>query len=455
MSLNRRKFLSTTILSLVGVGLYGSTSLRFDSFSKNVSLDTIPQLLKKAAIKRKAGELLEAKSIYQQIISINVSEIRAFDGLRKTLLLEKFKELEVLQLYNFGLKENPASPIFKERLAKEYMRLALGNKKFANQLDQNANLLEVADSVFLQLKNENPNKRIYQELHSKASLKIKNNANLLDARNNLELKKQRKQNKEDYKKRYDNLSTDVLELKLSNLLSKPFTDNRKKHIAELYIIIIAKYSRNNDSRKVIQKLNSLYQFNPNDVNTLKLIRKFCKKYSKLSVLEKYERKNDDIKESFWSKIALIDTLILRFKKDRVGSINEIQDHLDIADTLKSRPTHHFEINSRKFKISIIKGNRQEAKNNFISFSESIRGISSAHYLDRYNLLCVRYFKKFGDFDSMMESISISLNELNKEPEDELMKMLYELNLQKDNKSKMIHNQRLLKIRNKIISRQFQ
>jgi len=454
MATNRRKFIATSSLGFFSLSIFSNTSLKISSFLfDNKPTQTIPQLLREAALKRRNGELTLATNIYNQVIALDSNEIRAYDGLRKVLLQNKYKELEVLQLYSTALNQNPTNLVLKERVAKEYMRLALGNTKYVNQLNSQEDLLELSKAVFLQLKNNEPTNIQYDEQFVKAERKLLQQANVVDARQNLDLKNYRKTNKTNFKKRFKNLDVATLENKLSDLLSKPVNQKRAKYIRELYIILIKKYSKNNNPNKVIQKLNAFYQYNTSDVNTLRLARRMCKKHSRLNALENFERLNDTAKNTFWSKIALIDILLRRYKKDGTGNPSEIQNLLNTALTLRFRPNHYFEVNSRKFKLSIFKGNESEAKNNLLVFADSISGISSAHYIDRFNLLCVRYFKKFNKNDKALQTIRIALMETNKAPEDEILKIIFEINKNKALVSKPIHNQRLNEIKIKLMSNQ--
>ena len=93
--ITRRKFLmmgSLGILSTLTPGLL------FSNTFSNSNPDTIA-LLKKARRYRKQGRLNLAKSIYQDVLAIDPTEVRAYNGIRKILLNKKNKEFEVIQLY--------------------------------------------------------------------------------------------------------------------------------------------------------------------------------------------------------------------------------------------------------------------------------------------------------------------------------------------------------------------
>ncbi|WP_445721383.1 hypothetical protein [Flavobacterium sp.] len=329
------------------------------------------------------------------------------------------------------------------------MRLSLGNKKFATQLNQTNDLLELARSSFSQLKNTHPNNIQFEELFNKARRKKNQNANIIDARDNIVIKKYKKNKRKQFKKRFDNFDTITLEKKLSFLLKKPRDIKRDEHIKELYRIIIKKHSKAKAGILACEKAKNLYLYDTKDVNSLRIARRFCKKNKEFKILEDIERKNDSIKKTFWSKIGLFDILLKRFNKDSVGSYNEMKTILDSSYLLKSNPIHYFELETRKFKLYLIK-DPIEALNQLKEIGISINGISSSHYINRYNILCVRYFKKIGETENALKILNIAMNEETKEPQDLFFKLIYTINKEKKT-SNTTHFEKLNKIRTKIIS----
>lgn len=173
MKTNRRKFIINSSLTFIGLGISNSVLGNIVSFSSSETLvETIAQKLQRAANKRRNGNFNQAKIIYSDVIAIDSNEIRAYDGIRKILLQNKYKELEVLQLYLTGLNNNPTNAVFKERVAKEYMRLALGNKKFVTQLNNPQDLLVVAKQYFNQAKTANPLNAQFEKQFEKSKGKL-------------------------------------------------------------------------------------------------------------------------------------------------------------------------------------------------------------------------------------------------------------------------------------------
>ncbi len=80
-------------------------------------------------------EGLAAKNKYEQVLALDTSEIRAYNGIRKILLSQKHKELQVIQLYQQASANIPTNLRIKRRLYSEYIKAALGNKKIIGHLN--------------------------------------------------------------------------------------------------------------------------------------------------------------------------------------------------------------------------------------------------------------------------------------------------------------------------------
>jgi tetratricopeptide (TPR) repeat protein len=64
-------------------------------------------LLKKAKKYRKQKKYNLAKSTYEEVLKIDPTEVRAYNGIRKILLDKKNKEYEVILLYQQALTHLP------------------------------------------------------------------------------------------------------------------------------------------------------------------------------------------------------------------------------------------------------------------------------------------------------------------------------------------------------------
>jgi hypothetical protein len=453
MKSTRRKFITTSTLAVVSLSvsniIVGKSLLKPIVFTNNPLL-TITQQLRNASLKRKAGLFLDARNIYNQIILISPSEIRAYDGIRKLLLFQKFKELEVLQLYENGLLQNPNSAIFKSRIAKEYRNLSLGNKKFETQLNLTEDLLIKSKNLFEEIKIENPEDFHAIIQYDNVAEKINFSASSTDARTNNQIKAKKKIHHHEHKIRFEVDSEQEIKIKLDKLLDKTSNDFRDIHVRETYRAYIKKLKLNQkfDQAAIITK--ELFLFDKNDTQSLKIARNVCNKDKKYDVLESIERKNDTIKKSFWSKNALLNVLIKRYSKEGVGSLSEMQSILNTTNNKKRTFYQKFEYRTSEIKLSILKNNNTITMNLLNVFADNLIGISSAHFIDKFNMLCVKYYKKINDKKTAMTVLGIALKEKNTKISDPFLKKLIDININKETE-KPIHNQRLINYRIKLMN----
>jgi len=428
MLYNRRDFIWLSSLGLVGLRLFPVAS--FFSARKE-KVNNIAEMLKIAATHRKNKNYHVALLIYNEVINIQSDEIRAYDGIRKVYLQSKYRELDVLQLYIDGEIKNPNNAIFKERIAKEYTRLSLGNKKFSNTLG--GNLLDQAKIIFDDIVTANTENVQFVAQRQKIYRKISQRADTVDARENQVLKISKKDNKAIYKTRFEDRNIAYLEDKLSVMLEANFSVDRKKHIGEMYVTLLRKYHKNGDKINLSNKIIEYYNYN-DDQNSMYLIRNLCRR-NKLPIIENIEKLNNTKKNTFWSHVALIGALI-KFNKT-----SEAQTYLSASKTKSMYYHHEFEIKDREIKNAIQKNDLTIAKNLILNLGEYIVGTSSAHYIDRYNLLCVKYFSKKGQSSESLKVLNIALGIDNKNYEDSVLKKVTQINIFREDE-KLVHKERL-------------
>ena len=127
--ITRKNFLLLGSLSFVSIFI---PNLFFSKlFSTHTSAD-ITSLLKIAKKYRKQNKLTLAKNTYEEVLGLDPTEIRAYNGIRKILLNKKNREYQVIQLYEQALVNIPTNIRIKQRLYNEYFKVALGNKKILN-----------------------------------------------------------------------------------------------------------------------------------------------------------------------------------------------------------------------------------------------------------------------------------------------------------------------------------
>lgn len=457
MKINRRKFVQRTSLVLLGslipMNTY-SNILSTNTVDKKLSTKDLSKRLKAAADLRKNGSLGRAKRKFFKIIEDYPNSIIAYDGLRKTLLQDKFRELEVLQLYENGLALNPDNKNFKERLAKEYMRLALGNKKFSKQNYNSENLLVKSRKLFKQLKEDYPERKEYADLLQKVKRKNKQNADSIDARENIELKSFKKSQRKKFRKRFDNANLEVLENKLNQLLGKPKNISRNKNIKELYNLIISKLRKENNWEEVFSYSIALYQFDKTDSKSIQKVKKYAIKTKNFNQLVKVCEENDNAKKTFWSKLSFFDSYLKRYRKEKKGNISKLQGVLSELDKKITNTNQLIEVKVRLIRLSFLEKDFTKTESNLIDLGELLFRTENCHLAIRYSILLARFYSRQKDFQKSIEIVQYALGQSNRlsDSDSKLSVCIADVN-QAVTIEKAVHKERLNRILSKLQSRQ--
>lgn len=459
MSLSRRKFLVNAALTYVGVTgtLFSASHFVISLF--NDTVETTAEKLRRAAMLRREylanparneRNLTIAGDIYRDIISTESSEIRAYNGLRKIYLYSKYKELDVYKLYYDAYNLNDSDRNLIEGLAKESMRLSVGNKKFCTDLGlPPRELLKQSHDYFFELQRAKPDSIQYQAQFQKAYQKIVIDCANVDARDNRVLKSKKRDDRQNYKDRFkDYPSVDITE-RLQRLLIKPLHKDRINNIKDVYRILIDKLILENNPADAVTACRDLYYYDVNDTNSLYLARKYALKYSELDVLEEINRNNLRLKNSFWAKIALTDTLLIINKINGTSTLEEVRQLLDSVSRIEVTFNEKFELRYRLIKLSLAKNELSFTESELISFGKMIKGISSAHLIDKFNRLCCDYYTKSGAAEKQYMVIDYALKQIVKKPEgDLLMKEIFLVNKNRV-PQKPIHDQVLAAFRSRL------
>ncbi len=452
MGINRRKFIQNTSFGFLG------SLIPFQTFSDSINNElllslTLDERLKIAADKRKQGYINKAINKFTKIVEDYPDVIRAYDGLRKSLLQKKYKELKVLQLYETGLINNPGNKDFKERLAKEYMRLILGNKKFTDQYNSSENILVKAKGFFKELKNEYPERPEYLELFKKAKRKINQQADILDARSNFEIKAYKKDQRIKFKKRFKDKTDTEIESKLNLLLSKPQTETRKTHIKELYRILIKRNKTNQNWQQTFLYAMALFNFDKTDPLSLKKAKRFSVKTNNFNELVNICQENHNIQNTFWSKLSLFDAQLKRYSKTGVGNLALMSQLLSELNNEISEPHQIIEIHERTIRLAYKQQNLTIANQNLLSLGELLVATENAHLAIRYTVLVARYFNKKNEYANGIKSIKVVLGESEvADTSNELLLMVADVN-QEVTIEKVTHINRLNKVLEKLYNGQ--
>lgn len=471
MHFNRRKFISSSSLAFLGIALSNNFVIQSLDLYLNKNLEeTIPEKLKRAAELRRGilnsneevpvannmrsatGNFLSVDSIlqiYQEILAIKPDEMRAHDGIRRAMLLQKYQELQVFNYFHNLYNQQPSNMKLKERLANEYRRLAQGNKKFGQEIGASqSGLLSLSKTSFSELLIADPQNKQYQAEYEKSERLTVQGAVSEDPRTNPKIKEQRRLNRIAYKSRFNNMTSAEVKVRLDKLLSKKISQDRSHHIREVYKIYIEKLVDEKNIDKAALELNKLISFDTSDYNSLFLMRSICNKYGKFSDLERVERENVNRKKTFWSKVALFDVLLRKYKYDKSSSLQEMKDLLSNTSQDGSGFTKNFEIQSRNVKLNLAQGNYTIVYNLLELLADKISNITSAHWIDRFNRLCVDYYRQSNSVSSAIQVLNIALKINDSALGDSLLIKINKVNKSRET-DKAIHNERIIYLRNQL------
>ncbi len=416
---------SLGILSVLTPGFLFSNTI------SNSNPDTIA-LLKKARRYRKQGKLNLAKSTYQEVLTIDPTEVRAYNGIRKILLNKKNKEFEVIQLYQQALKHIPNNLRIKRSLYNEYSKAALGNRKVLQQINIPGRMLLHVKSKYEEMIAAYPEKKNLQKQLEKIEKYIQLNLDTENPHNNRPLKAYRKQQKKNHKKRFDVLPAQKTTLMLAELEAKPISNDRAQHIREMSKVNIKalrtekRYSEALDASEVF--LNTKNSTDPLFIKQFRDLAKQLKEYDRLL---SFEIQNHTKKNTFWSATSLFDAYFKKAEKQNQSAPAIMDSLMQFMIGKMDTPYQQFEIETRKIKLELLKNNLSQAKDKIISQCLKMRGISSPHTIDRMNVIIAKYCEKNGDDDTKNLIINIAINPQSfSENDDELKKSIAIMNLRR-------------------------
>lgn len=367
-------------------------------------------LLKKARRYRKQGKLNLAKSTYQEVLTIDPTEVRAYNGIRKILLNKKNKEFEVIQLYQQALTHLPNNLRIKRSLYNEYSKAALGNRKVLQQINIPGRMLLHVKSKYEEMIVAYPEKKNLQKQLEKIEKYIQLNVDTQNPHNNLPLKAYRKQQKKNHKKRFDGLPAQKTTLMLAELKAKPVSDDRAQHIREMSKINIKalrtekRYSEALDASEVF--LNTISATDPLFIKQFRDLAKQLHQYDRLLF---FETKNHTTKNTFWSAVSLFDAYYRKAENQNQSAPAIMDSLMQFMIEKLDDPYQQFEIETRKIKLELLKNNLSQAKDKIITQCGKMMGISSPHSIDRMNVIIAKYCQKKGDDDTKNSIINIAIN----------------------------------------------
>lgn len=433
-----------TFLSLSSLGII---SLLFPSFlfskTKSGSFEDVNKLLKSAADLRRQKKWGEAQNKYKQIIQQYPNEIRAYDGMRKTLLSEKKKEWEVILMFRAALALNPDNSDLQRRLYKEYMNASLGNKKIKKLIAFDGRLLSDVKTKFEGLTDLNARSKNTDKQYSKICKLVELNADSVHPHKNTALKAYNKKQYQSYKSRFDALSSDQLEIELKGLLAKPDSPDRKQHIRELYKVSVNTLKKEKKGPEALNKaLNYYNTIDKKDPLFLGYIRQLGRYQRQFDTLITVETQNHALKNSFWSAVSLFDIHFLKSKEQNAPFSSTLDPLLVSMAKEVNDYNMDLEVNLRKIRLNIYKNNLAEAKTQILTQCKNMRGLSNAHIIDKMNVVIAEFYHKSGDNDGKKRIVKIAMQPRSfTDGEDDLVKLLALINMNRSY-DKPVHIQNL-------------
>lgn len=424
--ITRRRFLLMGSLGILSTLI---PNFLFSNTISNSNTDAIA-LLKKARKYRKQGKLNLAKSTYQEVLTIDPTEVRAYNGIRKILLNKKNKEFEVIQLYQQALTHIPNNLRIKRSLYNEYSKAALGNRKVLQQINIPGRLLLHVKSKYEEMITAYPEKKNLQKQLEKIEKYIDLNVDTQNPHNNLPLKAYRKQQKKNHKKRFDGLPAQRTTLMLAELNAKPVSDDRAQHIREMSKVNIKalrtekRYSEALDASEVF--LNTKNSMDPLFIKQFRDLAKQLNQYDKLIT---FETQNHTTKNNFWSAIALFDAYYRKTEKQNQSAPAIMDSLIQFMEEKVNDPRQQFELDTRRIKIELLRNNLSLAKDKIINQCEAMMGVSAPHNIDRMNVIIAKYYKRIGDIEAKNSMVSIAINPKSfLESNDEIKKSIALMNM---------------------------
>ncbi|HAP94967.1 MAG TPA: hypothetical protein DCP54_04300, partial [Chryseobacterium sp.] len=300
----RKNFLKIGSLGIVAMLVPNILFSKSNPFAR----EDIPTLLKQARKYRRQGRFAKAKTTYQQVLALDSTDLRAYNGIRKILLKEKHKELEVIQLYQQALSNLPNNLRFKRSLYGEYLRASIGNQKLFKQLNLTSGRpLSFVKQCFDTILQERPNNKHIQKQVAKIDKYIAMNVDTTYAHKNKAIKQFRKDNKKAYKNRFAALTSVETTQRLADLKALPANPDRFQHIREMSQVNVKALRTNKDYTAALRATETyLTDVNNSDAYFVKQFRDLSKQLNQYDKLINFETQNHSSKNTFWSAIALFD-----------------------------------------------------------------------------------------------------------------------------------------------------
>lgn len=439
--MDRKKFIISSSFFLLGVNFLRASSLIPSDYfqSKNTDTTNISLLLKEAAELRKQSFVKKQNpiamsrraffsspmatnsststadtvyAIYDKVLAKNPSEIRAYNGKRKFMLQQSEQLLDVVNMYVDGVQSNPEQALFKERTAKEYLRVLSGSakqiKNLPYPLNDRTKLLKTIESYYEQaIRQDNTNVQFIIQLEKLRELKAIGFFEM-DSRKNRQLKARKKQNKEVARRDRETLTSTDYALKIKRLKARAGDNYR---LADLLISekrYIKNLQKEKQYSKAVEEAVKYYKRNSEDVDGLKLVRLTLKKNKRYDLLESIERDNNKRQNTLWSNLALFNVLMKRVELSGSKNYTELSSLLKKSTALAEFNNEKFELKCKEFSLAIYMKS-STLPQQLVEYGWELIGLRVPYRIDRYTRLCVDYYLSIGQTDKALTAIDIMMS----------------------------------------------
>ncbi|WP_025125363.1 hypothetical protein [Myroides odoratimimus] len=435
--MDRKKFILSSSFFLLGMNfLKASTLIPSSCFQEPIKGNTnINLLLKKAADLRKSNFVKKQNkgamsrrmffsspingtnniyAIYDQILEDSPTEIRAYNGKRKLMLQESESVLDIVNMYLKGVELNSHDALFKDRLAKEYLRVLTGSfksiKSLPSPLNNKKELLDAIEKYYVEaIALDSNNQQLLVQLEKLRELKGLGFFEV-DSRKNKQLKHRKKANKALVRNENRLMTSSDHLKKIKRLNARDIDDYRNSELQLSEKKYIKSLQKEKNYAKAVEESVKYYKRNPEDVDGLKLVRITLKKNKRYDLLESIERDNNKRQNTLWSHIALFNVLMKRIELTRSKNYTELDTILLNAKKLAEFNNEKFELKCKELFLGIYKKTPSMSQQ-LLEYGQELVGLRVPYRIDRYTRLCVDYYMSIGEIDKALTAIDIvvSLN----------------------------------------------
>lgn len=411
------------------------------------------RLLKKAREAKRAKQYEKAERLFKKVIDINPKIIPAYYGLKKVYALQKGKQAAIIRILKKGVKNNPKNAELLGAMAKTYANLGLGDKKMKGAFGENENFLTRSKKLYEKALRIRPENKNLKSGLQRVLVKIECNAEKIDARDNILIKRKRKARRMHHKKMLREKSHQKLLRRLEILKAKPFHKARREKIKTFYRELIRRARKKKQYSKALEYAQMLYQEDTTDPLSLYLVRRLCKGGKNYEKLISINEQNFHQKKTFRSAMAWFSAKLWAYQKGSIGSVEELSNTLTKCQKLpKNGQTEKKEFKFKEIVFLLVTDQQTKSLEKLIELGKNISYARSVHQALRYNRCVTRYYIKTGQKDKAIFALNQLLEKNNEilDNTDELLLLTVAMN-RRITIEKSIHIQQIKQLRSKLLS----